>query len=825
MPPSRTKSFAPARGIRLGLRGRILLFAVFLAALPLLVSSLSMIATTRDELKSSVNDRLLATVNGLLDQIQGTIDPAVQSLSLLRETLETPDLNGAAKTAILAIAVKHHQNLDAVALVVGQREPAFLFEQGFKDRLDETQLAPEEALNIPGILISNDVDAECPSILEPFELASTGTWLLPVAARLHQPIAGEDALLLVFLDLTRIQTLLEERAFEANGGIWLLSARREPLFSPIGQPVVPELSALLDNAQVSGLGTLLVTPYRDNQGADMLGAVGIMQRPAWTLVATLPSRDAYAVVTRMLGQLGVWLTLGLAMAVLGALLLAHRISQPIREMAKVTDRVGLGDLRARLLETGRRDEIGTLGHRLNQMIEGLEESHRRLDQQAHEDHLTSLPNRRCVLRHLRRLVADPETRRAGVALLFIDLDRFKTVNDSLGHAVGDQLLALAAKRLVACVDARAMTARLGGDEFLVVLRGVKDEDAVSAVATTLIRAMSEPFYLSGHELHIGGTIGISMVPEDGAEVADLLDMSDMAMYSAKEQGRGQYRFFSDDLKRRAVRKLSLDGQLRKALDRDELEVYYQPQVDLVSGRIVASEALLRWPDQSGGFVANPAELIPLAEETGLIIPIGDWVMDRVCSQVSAWRMAGLPSLEVSINVSATQFRRQDFLARMCQSLDRYGLDPDRVGVELTESVLLEDTERAIAIMSMLKEMGMPVMIDDFGTGYSSLAYLRLFPLDYLKVAQEFVMGIGTNPQDALIVGAIIALSKSLGLKIIAEGVETSGQLDFLWGRDCDLIQGFLLGRPLSAGRFEDLLGSETGLQVIARSQRLDGDAV
>ena len=477
-------------------------------------------------------------------------------------------------------------------------------------------------------------------------------------------------------------------------------------------------------------------------------------------------------------------------------------------MADVSVQVGLGHFHVQVPDFGRRDEIGVLGSRLNQMIRGLADSRRQLENIAHQDLLTGLPNRRSILKHLDAVLG--ETRQGGrrIALLFLDLDRFKNVNDSLGHAAGDDLLRMTAQRLLDCLGGAGLAARLGGDEFLVVLHDAGDRRAISAVAARIIDALRKPFHLMDIELYIGGTIGISVAPEDGLEVADLIGKSDMAMYKAKQQARGHYHFFDSELKARAVRRLTLDGRLRRALEREELEVYYQPQIESGSGRIVAVEALLRWPDREGGFVASPAEFIPLAEETGLIVPLGDWVMAAVCEQTRAWHQAGLPRVLAAVNVSALQFRRQDFFDRVRRSLEEARLDACHMGLELTEGVLLEDVEHSVRVMGMLKDLGVQLMIDDFGTGYSSLAYLRRFPLDYVKVAQEFVSGIDTNPNDTMIVGAVLALSKSLGLKTIAEGVETRDQLAYLMERDCDIIQGYFCGRPSTAIAVESLLARQ-----------------
>ncbi len=810
-------SGAVRRHWRSGLRAKILLFSALLALLPLLVSSLSMISITRDELESSVNERLLGVVDDLIDQVSLTLVPSLRTLSLLRDALGSPTLGADDKLGLLKGAIQTLPELVAIRLASPGQPPAFLFSGGFRARFGNDDQRAAAALATPVATAAHGFD-----VLDPYFLDAVNLWLLPVSLHLTQDAAEPEALLTAYLDATELRRALVASAFQGSGGLWLMNARREPLFSPQAPPAPPLLERLSRDLHAAGGNAVLVAPYEDGDGTAMLGAAGMTdQPPAWTVVIGVSRRNAYAVVGRMQRDLSLWLALGLLAALIGALVLAYRIGKPIRAMAAVTERVGQGDFQARFRETGRRDEIGLLGSRLNQMIQALDRTHRHLTHQALHDSLTGLPNRRFVLNHLRDLVADPLLRASGIALLFLDLDHFKTVNDSLGHAIGDQLLLLSAERLQARLrlgpDERALAARLGGDEFLIVLTGLKERAAVSAVAEDLIEAFGEPFHLGEYELHVGGTIGISMAPEESLEVAELLDRSDMAMYCAKEKGRGQCQFFDGALKERAIRKLSLENRLRRALERGELEVYYQPQVDIHSRLIVATEALIRWPDRNGGFIASPCEFVPLAEETGLIVPLGGWVLDQVCRQMWSWQQVGLPSLSASVNVSATQFRRMDFFARVRSSLESACLTPDRLGIELTEGVLLEDNRRAIDLMARFKEMGVQILIDDFGTGYSSLAYLSRFPLDYVKVAQEFVTGIATNENDAIIVDAVIVLAKSLGLLTIAEGVETIHQLDFLARKECDLIQGFYFSRPVPAGRFEELLREQSRNHLIQPS--------
>jgi len=783
----------------LGLRGKIVLFAILLAALPLLVSSIWMISATEDELKSAVNDSLVSTTEEVMGQIRSTVEPALSTLSLLRGALDNQALDVDDKVALLHGAIEALPGLQAMRLTAGARPPVYLFKQAFKTRLDAAGVLPSEAL--PALKTDVAV-SETLTVWEPVHLRSMDAWLLPLSVSISGPVPAEPTRLSAYLDLGDLQRALAAHPFRKSGGIWLMNGEGQPLFHRISGLLSRDLMELASKASHRGV---VVTPYEEGDGTMTLTAVGKTDLPSWTVLVAVPEQQAYAILDRMQGHLALWLILGLAAAVVGALALAYRIGQPIREMAAVTEQVGHGNFGVRVREEGRRDEIGALGGRLNDMIAGLGESHRRLEHLARQDTLTGLPNRLAVLDHLRRTV-DESTRGGGrIALLFLDLDRFKKVNDSLGHAVGDQLLKLAAERLRDCLSDLAMAARLGGDEFLVVLEQVPDREMVSAVANRVIEAFSTPFHLMDYELYVGVTIGISMAPEDGSDVGELIDNSDMAMYQAKEQGRGHFRFFGHELKTNAVRHLTLDSQLRQALERDELAVFYQPIVDAESGHVSSMEALVRWPNNNGGFVASPEEFVQLAEETGLVVPLGEWVMDTACRQTQAWHRTGLPKVTVAVNVSAQQFSRQNFNARVRQSMDSSGLDPQCIKLEVTERLLMDDIGHAIKQIRSLKEMGIQFSIDDFGTGYSSLAYLRRFPLDYLKVAQEFVRGMGVNPNDAMIAGAVIALGKSLGLKVIAEGVETRNELDFLRRRDCDLIQGYFFSRALPSSEFEDLL--------------------
>jgi diguanylate cyclase (GGDEF)-like protein len=421
----------------------------------------------------------------------------------------------------------------------------------------------------------------------------------------------------------------------------------------------------------------------------------------------------------------------------------------------------------------------------------------RIRHQAYHDALTGLPNRTSFAEHLDEAVR--RARRAGweLAVMFLDVDRFKRVNDSLGHEAGDVLLRAASARISRCVRESDLVFRMGGDEFTVLLENVKGPEEAAAVAARLIQAMSEPIALGGHEVTATVSIGIALYPRDDATGERLVKSADAAMYRAKELGRNRYAFFTPGMGERVERQFALEAALQRAAKDGEFVLHYQPRLCAASGRVVALEALLRWNHPERGLV-SPADFIPLLEETGLIVPVGAWVLREACRQNRAWEEAGLPPMRVSVNLSPRQFRSDALVETVRLALDEAGLPPDRLEVELTETLLVENAENAIGTMERLKAIGVAISIDDFGTGYSSLNYLKRFPIDSLKLDGSFVHDLHTSAKDAAIVDAISALARSLGIGLVAEGVEMAQQADFLRARYCTELQGYLFSRPLPA---------------------------
>ncbi|HYC43073.1 MAG TPA: EAL domain-containing protein [Noviherbaspirillum sp.] len=436
-------------------------------------------------------------------------------------------------------------------------------------------------------------------------------------------------------------------------------------------------------------------------------------------------------------------------------------------------------------------------------IERKQAEHR-ISYMAHHDTLTGLPNRALLLDRLRQAAAQSQRIAKTVAVMFIDLDDFKHINDSLGHQVGDQLLQMVAARLQLCLRRGDTLARLGGDEFVLVLPSIDDDHAAALVAQKILDALRSTFYVNSHELHVGCSIGISLYPNDGEDADTLMRAADTAMYHAKAKGRGNYQFFMQSLNVAAQYRLAIANQLRQAIARGEFSLHYQPQVDMERGKIVSAEALLRWLQPDRGFIP-PAEFIPIAEETGLITQIGEWVLREACVQLRRWRDAGHAELCMAVNLSARQLLQPDFVGSVERILLETGVPASALELEITENLLMHPSDENMVPLTQLSEMGVQLSVDDFGTGYSSLSYLKRFPIDALKIDQSFVRGIGHAQHDAAITNAIIAMAHSLNLKVIAEGVETAEQAAFLRARQCVFAQGYYYSKPVPPAAFYELL--------------------
>ncbi len=439
-----------------------------------------------------------------------------------------------------------------------------------------------------------------------------------------------------------------------------------------------------------------------------------------------------------------------------------------------------------------------------------EEEMRRL---ANYDHLTGLPNRTLFMDRMEQSLARARRSRHPLALLFIDVDRFKSVNDSLGHNVGDQLLYQIGQRLLECVRTSDTVARLGGDEFTVIVEDCTEQQAVPLTCERILSSLAEPILLEGTEVNLGASIGVSMYPADGSTVQALLQNADSAMYKAKERGRNNYQFFTQDMHTKAMKRLSSENALRRALRNNEMVLHYQPQFDTREGGIVGVEALVRWQDPQVGLVP-PGEFIHLAEETGLIVPLGQWVLEEACRQVGIWYKSSRGRrLHVAVNLSVRQFTMQNLRRVVEDALMASGLPPSALQFEITESLIMQDVKASIRILEDLKSLGVRIALDDFGTGHSSLMYIKHLPVDVIKIDRAFVQGIATSEYDAAIARVILTLADRLKFRVIAEGVETIGQMQQLMAEGCHLMQGFLFSQPLPAAECDKLLRGTPDLEI------------
>ena len=429
-----------------------------------------------------------------------------------------------------------------------------------------------------------------------------------------------------------------------------------------------------------------------------------------------------------------------------------------------------------------------------------------IERQANYDALTGLANRALLNSRLNQAIARALDTRDEVAVAFIDLDQFKFINDTYGHELGDSLLQNMADRLRSCVRETDLVARQGGDEFVLLLNGYRHDDLASVIQR-VHSAIAEPWQAGRREFHVSSSIGVAMYPSDGRSADVLLRNADAAMYKAKENGRNGFQFFTAELNRVLVERLEIEHRLRGALARHQFLLHYQPRIDMASGQIAGAEALLRWRVPQQGLV-SPNRFISVAEDTGLIVPIGRWVLHSACQQARTWQDEGLPPVIVSVNVSPRQFRDGDIVATIAEALKSSGLEPRYLQIELTEGLAMHGAEKYVHMLGEIKKLGVQIAVDDFGTGYSSLSYLKRFPIDQLKVDRSFVTDLATDPDDAVIVQAIIALGHKLGLTVVAEGVETEEQLQFLRRCQCDEMQGFLFGMPMIAEAFATMLRGE-----------------
>lgn len=497
---------------------------------------------------------------------------------------------------------------------------------------------------------------------------------------------------------------------------------------------------------------------------------------------------------------------------------SRSISRPIHQLADYAQQVGQDLEKSSIsLPKARNDELGELAQSFSDMLVRLEKSNKQVSYQAHHDQLTSLPNRLMLNRFLDQALERATRHKQKLAVIFLDIDDFKRINDTLGHSAGDDLLQQFSQRLQSCLrgddclvsgqknDSESAVARLGGDEFTVMLDGIESAVSAAIVAERILIQARTPFQLSGgQEVVVGASIGITLYPEDGLTRPQLLRNADIAMYSAKSAGKNNFAFYTTGMNDEAQQRLAMERDLRRAIDQQELQLYYQPLFDQKGMRIVGVEALLRWPQADSHFI-SPEKFIPIAEQTGLIIELGNWVLATACEQTKAWQSQGLADLYCAVNLSGVQLRRRQIVTEIKELLERTKLSPDYLHVELTETAILTNEEDARSILADIHALGVDIWMDDFGTGYSSLSFLKKFSVQGVKVDRSFVSDMTESDDSRAIVNATIAMAKNLNLRTTAEGVETQGQLALLNAQGCDILQGYYLGKPMSATQLKQLM--------------------
>jgi len=456
-------------------------------------------------------------------------------------------------------------------------------------------------------------------------------------------------------------------------------------------------------------------------------------------------------------------------------------------------------------------------HSYTQSLENtVQERTEELQHQATHDSLTGLPNRVLLEDRIKQAVIECERSKKFFAVVFFDLDRFKLINDSLNHAAGDELLRVISKRLQANIRGSNTLARIGGDEFVLVIRDLDKPEQAASIAASLLSIISQPLSIAEHTITVTSSIGICVYPKDGLKMDELVRNADIAMYRAKELGGNQFHFYTAEMNEESMKTLELEAELRMAISNNEFFLCYQPQVDLKTNTLAAVETLIRWDHPKKG-VLLPIDFIPLAEETGLIVPIGDWLLRKACAQNKAWQDSGLTPIRIAVNITTQQLRHFNFVQTLKNILQETKLDPKYLELELTENTIVNNAS-ATKVISALKEMGIRIAVDDFGTGYSSLNYLRNIPLDRLKIDRSFVQNILFNHGDEVVIQAIIAMARGLNLEVLAEGVETQKQLDFLKSNKCNEIQGFYFSQPLSAKELIDLLENKSNIDEMIKKQ-------
>ncbi|KAB2951033.1 EAL domain-containing protein [Heliorestis acidaminivorans] len=617
--------------------------------------------------------------------------------------------------------------------------------------------------------------------------------------------------------ITKIQELLDEKekmleeyqkfSLDKEEKIWLTEIQKEMnLFNDALQKVSSELSGTgLSQRQIYELRNALI--HTRNAENIYISMVEYSQN-----LAESHYQDGKKLSDLSLTITALIVIVSLISAFLLGLVLNRIVTRPLQKVLEAVEKVERGQLAdVKPLPVRSADEIGKLSKGFNEMTIALQNNLRKLNEysqamlhQAYHDALTELPNRRRFQERLEELLEECKRNNERMAVLFIDLDQFKEINDSLGHSAGDKLLKAVSKRLASKLQSIDLFARIGGDEFTVIIAGTESESDAGIIALLIQEELNKPFQVHEHIFNISSSIGISMYPNDGEDIESLLRAADTAMYQAKRSGRNRFQFYSATMHEETRERRYIEKELQQAIEQEGLSLAYQPKSDMECRRIVGIEALVRWNHPELGWI-SPAKFIPIAEESGLIYPLGQWMLRSACAQNKAWQDAGFEPIRMAVNLSPYEFRQENIVEKVQQILQDTELDPQWLEIEITESSLLDHTENTMKTLEQLKSFGIHIAMDDFGTGYSSLAYLNHFPIDTLKIDKTFIDQIASNVKDAKLVDAIIGIANTMDLIVVAEGVETYEQLKLLEFFGCHQIQGYLFSRPVPADAFEELL--------------------
>lgn len=618
------------------------------------------------------------------------------------------------------------------------------------------------------------------------------------------------------IDMSEIESYIREGTISNSGYLFATNKTGNVIFESSKRPLHDVISTALTNSALSS--EELSFPLMTSLDGEKVFLMGSPLSPDLNVFAALPENELRTISYKLgLVVAAITLVTILVMTLFMMIAMEYQIIRPIHRLRSFASELGRGNWAIEVSGVNTSDEIGELTTAFKEMACNLQQSDERVRFLAYHDSLTGLPNRAMFKEYVDRSIAHAKRNQQLLAILFLDVDNFKQVNDTLGHHAGDLLLQEVSDRLTKILrgddyvtrgrtqdDADKILARVGGDEFIILLSDIHNPHAAGPVAQRLVDTLAKPIYVSGQKCNVSASIGMTIYPIDGRDTSELIKNADIAMYHAKAMGKNNYQYFANSMNVEAIARLELEGRLRNALEQNHLELYYQPQVHSVTREIVGLEALLRWRDPEHGLIL-PNDFITVAETSGLILPIGEWVLHQACRQARVWQEAGLTLQGISVNISSIQFARQDVPAIVQEALTRSQLDPRCLELEITESAIMSDPENTVKMLNEIKVLGVNIALDDFGTSYSSLSNLRRFPIDTLKIDRSFIHEIDEKPADAELIAAMAAMAHTLGIRVVVEGIERESHLGIVVERQCDVIQGFLFSQPLPANEIAQLL--------------------